>query len=246
MARGTTLANLRAMVLAEIGDYNSPNTTRQGEINTLLSDKQKWLGSEYSWPFLEQFWDQPVGANTQYPAFPTVNDSGLGETVAINFERPVLVQTFWNQIYLDMDYGIGSEEYNYLNFALQQQSDPIQRWRFRTDTSETVSPDTFEVWPVPVTPQTVRFTGQRTMLTLTANSDKADLDDMLLVYFVAGEMLLRSKQEDGNLKLGLAKQRLEKLRGAYPVRTQDVILGQGRQQFREQRRIVPMVIVAHG
>ena len=69
---------------------------------------------------------------------------------------------------------------------------------------------------------------------------------MLLVYFVAGEMLLRSKQEDGNLKLGLAKQRLEKLRGAYPVRTQDVILGQGRQQFREQRRIVPMVIVAHG
>lgn len=246
MARGTTLANLRTMVLAEIGDTASPNATRQAEINTLLSNKQKWLGSEYSWPFLEQFWDQPVGANTQYPALPTVNDSGLGETVAINFERPVLVQTFWNQIYLDVEYGIGSEEYNYLNFALQQQCDPIQRWRFRTDTSETVAPDTFEVWPVPVTQQTMRFTGQRTMLTLAADGDKADLDDMLLVYFVAGEMLQRAKQPDAQLKLSLAKQRLEKLRGAYPVRTQDLILGQGKKEFREQRRVVPMIIVAHG
>lgn len=246
MARGTTLANLRTMVLAEVGDTSSPNTVRQTEINTLLSNKQKWLGSEYSWPFLEQFWDQPVGANVQYPAFPTVNDSGLGETVAINFERPVLVQTFWNQIYLDMEYGVGSTEYNYLNFALGQQSDPIQRWRFRTDTSETVAPDTFEVWPVPVTPQTVRFTGQRTMLSLVADSDKADLDDMLLVYFVAAEILMRTKQADAQMKMSLAKQRLEKLRGAYPVRTQDIILGQGKANFREQRRIVPMVIVAHG
>lgn len=244
--RGTTLANLRTMLLAEIGDTSSPNTTRQAELNTLLSNKQKWLGSEYSWPFLEQFWDQPVGASSQYVAFPTVNDSGLGETVAINFERPVLVQVFWNQIYLDIDYGIGSEEYNYLNFALAQASDPIQRWRFRTDTSETTAPDTFEVWPVPVTPQTIRFTGQRTLLSLVADGDKADLDDMLLVYFVAAEMLMRSKQQDAQLKLAMAKQRLEKLRSAYPVRTQDVVLGQGKKDFREQRRIVPMIIVAHG
>lgn len=246
MARGTTLANLRAMVLAEIGDTSSPNTTRKTEVNTLLSNKQKWLGSEYSWPFLDQRWDQPVGANVQYPAFPTVDDSGLGDTVAINFERPVLVQTFWNEIYLDVEYGIGSDEYNYLNFALGQQCDPIQRWRFRTDTSETTSPDTFEVWPVPVSPQTIRFSGQRTMLTLVNDGDKADLDDMLLVYFVAGEMLARAKQPDAQLKLQMAKQRLEKLRGAYPVRTQDVILGQGKKEFREQRRVVPMIIVAHG
>jgi hypothetical protein len=234
------------MVLAEIGDASSPNTVRQTEINTLLSNKQKWLASEYSWPFLEQFWDSAVGAGAQYVQFPTLNDSGLGETTAINFERPVLVQVFWNQIYLDMDYGIGSEEYNYLNPQLQQFCDPIQRWRFRTDTSEPTAPDTYEVWPVPVTPQTVRFTGQRTIIPLTQDTDKADLDDMLLVYFVAAEMLMRSKQEDAQLKMSMAKQRLEKLRGAYPVRTQEIVLGRSNENVREQRRIVPLIIVAHG
>jgi len=246
MSRGTTLVNLRNMLLAEIGDSNTPNTTRTLELNTLLSNKQKWLASEYSWPFLEQRWDQNVNSGQQYPTLPTVNDDALGETVAINFERPVLAEVFWNQVYDEIFYGIGSEEYNFMNFALQQQTDPIQRWRFRTDTSEATAPDTFEVWPVPVTPQTVRFTGQRALTTLTADSDKADLDDMLLVYFAAAEILSRAKQMDSQLKLAMAKQRLEKLRGAYPVRTQEVVLGQGRKDFREQRRIVPMIIVAHG
>ncbi len=246
MARGTTLVNLRNMLLAEIGDYASSNTTRTGELNTLLSNKQKWLASEYSWPFLEQFWDASIAAGLQYVPFPTVDDSGLGATTAINFERPVKVEVFWNNVYDDMDYGIGADQYNWMNNALGQQTDPIQRWRFRSNTAEAANADTFEVWPVPVTPQTVRFTGQRTLVSLVNDSDKADLDDMLLVYFVAGEVLLRSKQADGQLKLAMAKQRLEKLRSAYPTKTRELVLGQGRQDYREQRRVVPMIVVAHG
>lgn len=247
MARGTALSVLRSMVLAEIGDTSTPSTVRKTEINTLLSDKQKWLASEYTWPFLQQRWDKNVGAGQQYPVLPTINDDGLNETTAINFERPVLVEVFWNNVYQSCFYGIGSEEYNTLNFqALGQASDPIQRWRFMTDVTEPVQPNSFEVWPVPVTPQTVRFTGQRTLQALTSDNDTADLDDMLLVYFVAGEMLLRSKQQDAQFKLGLAKQRLEKLRTAYPVRERDVVLGENDQDTRALKRVVPMIIVAHG
>jgi len=246
MASGTTLLNLRTMLLAEIGDYGTPNTTRTAEMNTLLSDKQKWLASEYSWPFLQQFWDVAVNAGSQYNNMPVVNDSNLGESLALDLMRPFWVDVFWNQVYDEMQYGIGRDEYNWMNFALGQSTDPIQRWRFNSNVNETVHPNQFEVWPVPVTPQTVRFTGQRVMLPLVQDTDTADLDDMLIVMFAAGELLTRKKQQDGQLKLGLAKQRLEKLKSAYPVRDRDVILGGGKRNWREQRRVVPMVIVAHG
>jgi len=246
MANGTSLVNLRNMLLAEVGDFGTPNTTRTTELNTLLSNKQKWLASEYSWPFLEQFYDVAVGAGTQYVPMPTVTDSGLNEVLALDITRPFKVEVFWNNVYDDMEYGIGADQYNWMNFALGQATDPIQRWRFRSNVNEPTAPNTFEVWPVPVTPQTVRFTGQRTMLTLSQDTDTADLDDMLLVYFTAAEILKRKKQMDADNKYKLAMQRLEKLRSAYPVKSRDVILGQGKQNWREQRRVVPMIVVAHG
>lgn len=241
MARGTKLADLVYMLLAEIGDNSSPNELRKKELKTLLSNKQKWLASEYDWPFLQHQWDAPCPAMTQYITLPTLDVRGAAAT--INFERPVLHHVFWNDVYDEVDYGVGIPEYNYMNMALGQQSDPIQRIQLVSDDSELTNPSQFEVWPVPVTAQVIRFTGQRALEEIVADTDTADLDDMLLVYFVAAEILTRKKQVDAQLKVELAKQRLARLQRVYPAREQKVILGQKQQLSREERRILPIISI---
>jgi hypothetical protein len=246
MARGTKLQDIRAMVMSEISDTATPNLTRIQQINTLISNKQKWLASTYDFPFLQHFFDVQINPGQQYATLPGVYADDSQQAASINFERPVTASVFWNLVYDDMYYGIGQDEYNWMNNALGQQTDPIQRWRMVTNASEPISNNQFEVWPVPVTPQIVRFTAQRLVLPLDADSDVADLDDMLLTYFVAGEILVHDSQPDGPLKLQMAKERLERNRAVYPVRERAVILGQGKRNWREQRRVVPMIIVAHG
>ncbi len=237
---------MRAMLLAEIGDYNTPNTTRTGELNTLMSNTQKMLAGNYSWPYLEQFFDMVVGSSSQYPAFPTVADSGLSISNVIDRNRPWNAWVFWNNIYQSVEYGIDQTYYNWMNFALGQAMDPIQRWRFRSNITETNQPNTIEVWPVPVTPQTMRFVSQRSLNALTSDSDTCDLDDLLIIYYTAAKLLKRMKQADASDMLAQAQERLRQVRAALPVAGRDVVLGKGEKFWRERRRLVPMVATAHG
>ncbi len=248
MALGTTLADLRAMLKAEIGDFAGTNPVRDAELNVLLSNKQKWLATEYDWPFLERRWDASVAPGAQYTTFPTVDD--LGQTTNIDMERMPRVEVLWNTQYQPVSYGIGRDEYNTMNIARGQSSDPILRWRWASPVNEPATPansgtpNKFEVWPVPVTNQTIRFTGQRTLQTLASNSDTADLDDMLLVLFVAAERLIRSKQADGKERMELAERRLSWIKRNYPVRSRTRVLGGGEEEdFKQQRRTVGMTIV---
>jgi hypothetical protein len=244
MARGTTLANLRAMLKAEIGDNSGTNATADATLNVLLSNMQKWLATEYDWPFLERRFDKVCPVNTQYLSFPTQDDNL--DTVALNLERFPNVEVLWNTVYQPVEYGIGMDEYNTMDFALQQQSDPIQRWRAATNPNETTNPNTFEVWPVPVTQQKLRFTGQRALNPLAADSDTADLDDMLLVMFVAAERLTRLKSADAQFKAEKAQRRLMFIRQAYPTRDKIRCLdGGGEADFKRQRRLVGMTIAVH-
>lgn len=242
MARGTTLANLRSMLKAEIGDNSGTNATADATLNVLLSNMQKWLATEYDWPFLERRFDVACSKNTQFLSFPTQDDNG--DVIALNLERFPRVEVFWNNVYQPVQYGIGQDEYNTLDFALAQQSDPIQRWRAATNPNEPTNPNTFEVWPVPVTDQTLRFTGQRALQPLAVDANTADLDDMLLVMFVAAERLTRLKQPDATLKMQKAQRRLAFIRQNYPTRERVRILGGGDEgDFRRDRRLSGMIIV---
>jgi len=245
MASGTTLANLRGMLLAEIGDYSTPNTTRTGELNTLLSNMQKLLASKYSWPFLEQYFEINVPSGTQYPSFPTTIDSGLNETIPLDRNRPWNAYVFWNNIYQSVEYGIDQTYYNWMNFALGQAMDPIQRWRFRANINEPVGSNTIEIWPVNVLPQTLRFVGQRSVQSLVQETDTCDLDDLLIVYFAAAKILKRMKQADAPDMAQLAMERLKEIRAGLPTQGRDIVLGQGEKYWRERRRLVPMIAV-HG
>lgn len=341
------------MLKAEIGDYAGTNTNRDGELNQLLSNKQKWLASRYDWPFLEHRWDVAVTPALQYQQLPTTTQDVGITTTAINFERPVHVEVFWNDVYTELKYGIGLNELNWMNFDLGQQTDPIQRWRLAdqivvatpsavlftqtgggtlpvgsytyavsfvtaygegplsptatnqidstphsmeitniptgadyvlsrrlyrskvgtttplyllteiTDNTTTTYSDSaadstltevwageeplyvprFEVWPVPVTAQTIRFTGQRALIDMVEDDDVCDLDDMLLVYFVAGEKLMRSKQADAQLKMQMAEERLRMLRSTYPCREEKYVLGGSDADFYRDRKLTGMIIV---
>jgi hypothetical protein len=245
MARGTTLLNLRLMLKAEIGDNSGTNATADATLNVLLSNMQKWLATEYDWPFLERRFNVSAPANTQYLSFPTSDD--VGDNVGLNLERFPLVYVLWNTKYQPVQYGISIDEYNTMNYAaLQQQSDPIQRWRAATNPNEATNPNAFEVWPVPVTAQTMLFTGQRVVKALAVDADTADLDDMMLVMFTAAERLSRLKQPDAREKAEKANRRLAFVRQAYPTRDRIRCMdGAGEAEFKRQRRLVGMTIAVH-
>lgn len=245
MARGTKLVNIRNMLKAEIGDFAGTNSVRDQELNLMLSTEQRIQASQFTWEFLEERWDVPVAPSQRFATFPTVTTGEPAtENIAINMDIKPDVEVFYNQVYQDVFYGIGENEYNFLNPVLGQFSDPIQRWRAATNPNEPNNPNQFEVWPVPVTPQVIRFTGQRAVQVLSADTDTADLDDMLLVLFVAAKKLARSKQADAGLMLQRAQAHLQWLKQGNITRTQRRTLdGMGDAEWRRQRKLTGMTII---
>lgn len=239
MARGTTLTNLLSMLNGEIGNAGATNTSRDAILSIALSNKQKAYATQYDWPFLEDRWNVNVAPSTQYVNYPTLNDEG--ETSSINLERMPIVEVQWTLKWNPVQYGIGSQEYNALDFSQGQASDPIQKWRMATNVTEPANPNVFEVWPVPVSLQIVRFTGQRTLLPLSAGADVADLDDMLLVLSVAADYLKRAKQADWEDKTLQAKRHFQFLRQAYPTEDKKTYLGGGSANQKD-RKLVGLLI----
>lgn len=245
MSRGTTLANLRTMLKAEIGDFTGTNTNRNAELNTLLSNMQKRLSTEHYWPFLERHWDVAVAAGQQYISLPTTTAGDPEQDVSeINLDQLPEVKTKYTTQYWPVSYGIDTDEYNTFDFSLGQTSDPIQRWRLATNPNEPTDPNQFEVWPVASTAQILRFTGERAILPLTEDVDTADLDDTLLVLFCAAEILQRNKQPDAPLKLNAAQRQLQWLKQGYntkdKVRTMD---GKGDNEFNKSRRLIGVAVL---
>ena len=248
MSRGTPLSQLRSMLKAEIGDFSGTNSNRDALLNALLSNMQKRLGVEHYWPFLEREWDVDVPSGTQYVTLPTETAGDPeSEVSAINLDQLPTVKTLYTTQYWPVNYGISEDEYNTFNFALGQTSDPIQRWRLATNSNETSDPNQIEVWPVPGTDQTLRFRGERTILPLVADSDTADLDDMMIVLFCAAEILTRAKQPDGPLKMQAAQRQLQWLKQGYntkdKVRTMD---GKGDAQFNRDRQLIGVAVIPGG
>lgn len=234
MARQTLLSALRTMLKARVGVSLNIAAAQDAMFNQLLADFQKWLAGRYDWPFLEARFDSNVAANGRYVDFPT-NDI-MAQTVTMNLERPYKAEVKWNELWSLLEYGIGTPEYNYLDSDLAGQiQDPIQRWQWRTQAK-------YEVWPMPATAQTIRFTGQRNVAALVADSDEADLDDELIVLGVAARVLMRSKQKDAGFVQSMFTEQLTRLRASYPGRPKGIVFGEADLSRDELRRVVPIAI----
>lgn len=243
MSRGTRLDTIRGYLLAELGDTQETNSSRDTEYNYRLSSKQKDLSLAYDWPFLEHKWDLSCTSATRYFNIPTSDIRSL--SASINFERPVKVERSWNSFWNLVEYGISSDQYNYINSDASpiEKLDPIQRWQLVTNPNETSNPDQIEVWPPPSTTQTLRFTGQRVVQTLSSDTDKADLDDFLLVYFTAAEILALRNMPNAPIMLKKASDHLIKLRAGYPAPCSEIIFGRHFSDY-PVKRLAPIIAVA--
>lgn len=240
MSRGSTLATLRGLLKAEIRDSSETNTAADAEFNLLLSSKQRDLANQHDWPFLEHVWDLSFAAGDRWKTIPTVDIRGI--TCDINFERPVRVDRYFSTYYEPIDYGIGSEEYNSYDSDLNERSDPILKWRLSTNPNEASNPNQVEIWPIPQTATKIRFFGQRNVQTLASDSDKADLDDRLIVYFVAADYLAHREMANATLMLQKAQQILVRLRAGYPQSETVIKLGLSSSYEDRKIRRVPVAI----
>ena len=202
MARGTTLQNLIQQFADEAGLNNSPalSDSAVSMVTRLLRRTQERLYQTYEWPFLHGFSDKVTAAGEYLYDFPTDMD----------IER---IQQVWIQdggVWYKIQQGISMDEYSVYNTENDVRLDPIQRWAIR-------DADQFEVWPVPATNgKVVRFEGVKKLSNSLENlTDRADLDDTLIVLFSVAEYLRRdsAKREAADAKLAEANNQLLRTRG---------------------------------
>ncbi len=242
------MSTLLAQLKVAIGDNTTGNAARNAELRSLLSLEQQCYASTYDFPFLEHRWDLSCTAGTRFFALPTAV-STVSEpnalTAAINFDRQVRVDVKFNTVWLPLTYGISDDEFTVFDSDNNVRSYPIQRWRMASNTSDATNANYIEVWPIPDQTQTVRFSGQRQLLAFAADADKADLDDMLLVYSVAVKKAVRADLlEEAKAMLAMARRRELNVKAQYPMREDCLVMGQGSIYRREERKLIPMRIVA--
>lgn len=235
---GATLASVMNLVKNEIRASLSAGSADDAAIKQAIETKQEWLASMYDWSELEDEWPETVTG--RYTAVPIVDV--IGTSYSINFDRPVRLMRKWNSVWDEMDFGITTENYNAYDSDDAESADPIQAWRFKPGNRAS-----FEVWPIPATSTTVRFVGQRKLLTLRSGGVLTttltlDLDDMLVALAVAADFL--SGKPEQAAKSDLFKSRFTMVRGANKSADERFFIGGGNQMTRQEIRRTKLIVVA--
>lgn len=215
MSLRTTFEQLTEMVFDECATSSatSRNNDNRAYVQRLLKRHYEFLCDEHDWGFLhvtnddatkelqagERFYDYPVGM-------------GLNNTMRAD--------TFYGNVWVPLTYGIDMENYTSMNPETDQRADPQTNWRIYTDRQ-------FEVWPMPASNgNLVRFTGKKLPEALVGDTSRADMDDHLLVLYVAAEVTAKKDSKDSALKLAAAQRRLGQLKMMYTARLR-VRMGMG-------------------
>lgn len=202
MARGTTLGELVTQLLTKAKLDPNPALSKQilPQMKQDLREEQERLYDDFDWPFLKITADKTLEAGQRYYDVPE----------NMNLERIQSVDIKWGGRWVPVHRGIGVEQYNHYDSDIDARADPVIRW----DVKDTGAGAQIEVWPVPATDGgMLRFTGIRKLNPLIENSDIADLDDQVLVGYVAASMLAAKKDDSAQFVIQKAKTRLETLQG---------------------------------
>lgn len=204
MARNVTLGELIDDVRAEAGHSLQPNlgAAMREVLVKIIQRQQRRLWEDFDWPFLRVDRDVPAQAGQRYYDFPD----------DLSIERLEKIEFKWGDRWHKLDYGIGPTELDQYDSDRDVRSWPIYRWQEAEDNQ-------IEVWPVPANNGStvavdgmIRFTGIRNLRPLVSESDRADLDDTLLVLYSAAEILAREKAADAGLKLQMAERHYQRLK----------------------------------
>lgn len=231
MARGSTLIKVLDLYRAECRFSQNPahnNQVRDTHIK-LLQRTQEWLWDDFDWPLLrvERFIELQDGQ--RYYDLPD----------DLDIDRISKVEVFHDTAYCPLKPGIDAEHYTAYNSELDERQWPPQRWRISED-------EQLEVWPIPNTNYDdttkegwMKITGIRRLSTFIADTDRADLDDRLIVLYAAAETLAAQGAKDAGMKLDQANKRYAKLRGSQTPRRKFRMFGT---EQNERVRRVPIAV----
>jgi len=215
MALRTTLVNLLDDLRAECRMSLNPahNPQDRDRQVKMLQRKQEWLWNDFDWPHLrvERFLDLQAGQ--RYYDLAAARDAQNVLRGDLDIQREIFVQVRDSSAYCVMQPHIGAAQYATHDSELDERSWPVTNWRISED-------EQMEVWPIPdqnADPTTlegrIKITGIRKLRPLIADTDRADLDDRLLVLHAAAEVLAAAGATDAQIKLDQANALYLKLRG---------------------------------
>lgn len=204
MARNVQLEKLLVKLRAEARISRNPahNTNDQDRQIEILQRKQEWFWNDFDWPHLRVKRTIPIQAGQYEYALPDDLTVDRIEQIEIRRDRE----------YRKLSPNISSAHYAACDTELGERDWPPRRWQLTEN-------EMIEVWPIPdqnavadTLEGNLRITGIRGLKPLVDMSDRADLDDMLLVLHAAAELLAERGTEDAELKLEQATKHYHGLR----------------------------------
>ncbi|AKR54327.1 hypothetical protein XM25_00600 [Devosia sp. H5989] len=205
MARGKTLEWILNGVRAEARMSLNPAANvqvRESHI-LLIQREQQRLWEDFAWPHLRVYRQIPLQAGQYQYGLP--NDVSMDRVEKIDINDGGRWRPLRPEI-TDYDLEIYQTD-------LGERSWPVQAWRADEN-------DQVEVWPIPeqnADPATLegnlRVTAIRNLNPLVDDGDRADLDDRLLILYVAGGLLAAAGATDAQLKIEAANKLYLKLKG---------------------------------
>lgn len=225
MARGTALSALVTMLRRELGHTSDSGVTgisKDDQFKQVLRRWQEMLYDENDWPFMFRRQDKPIVAGSRFYDLPS----------DINFDGVVRCWHKWSSNWIPLEYGISVADYNADDPDDNERNDPVEKWQI----VETGSGPQVEIWPLPASAGTLRFEGKASLGSLVADTDTADLDDILIVLHAAAE--LRAGNEDAKIKGAAAERRLAMLKARQSKSGPVVIGGAHRDRFKPKGTII--------
>lgn len=236
MARGTTLVKLLDMYRAECRMSFNPAHNNQDQDRQIrsLQATQEWLWDDFDWPMMRVERKIDLQAGQRYYSLPD----------DLHIDRISKVEAYHDGAFCPLQAGIDAWNYTVYNSDLGERQWPPQRWRIAEDNEGDLGQ--FEIWPIPDTNAdpatlegTIKITGIRNLNPLAADTDRADLDDWLIVLYAAADYLTSKGDKSANLKQQRANARYTKLRGSQSPRRKFKMFGVGQP---ERVRRVPIAV----
>lgn len=185
---------------------------------------QLWL--DHDWEHMKVYRDVELAAGQQFYDFPA--DLAFERVIWVKVRESTDGQWLPSGDKSSLPFGIGPEHYNVYDSEADVRSTPVLRWAYHAD--DTDNGDQIEVWPLPSdNTQTLRLRGIRSLGSLIADTDTADLDDNLIATMVAAELLAHASAKDAQAKLAASQRIFRRLTGRAG-KTKMFVMGGGAQQ----------------
>ena len=236
MAVGTTLANLRKYLNAEIEDEMDEGVANAGidRKNQLLNANQLFLANQHTYLRGKTWASVPITPGSEFFDFPAGIDIS-------HLDKPAftIVANWRYKVY----FGINPDDFNIFNSDLNVQAKPVMKWDwFNVDNVLKI-----RIWPISNAAQTLQISGLLPITPMVSDSDTCVIDDMAIVFFTAAQMLAKRGAGDAGAELAKANAYLASLRSGKPSRYETFnIAGEdwGRRAYTDYKR--PVVAVGGG